>query len=91
MVGNMVRPVWLAAKGCQSSADRTFVLSQWQDLMNASPRTHRTRSTATTLRIGARARQPSASYWRSKTSLAFACPVSTTWIAELTSSSWRRS
>jgi len=38
MVGNMVHSVWLAAKGCQSSADRTFVLSQWQDLMNASPR-----------------------------------------------------
>lgn len=30
-------------------------------------------------------------YWRSKTSLAFTCPVSTSWIAELTSSSWRRS
>ena len=30
-------------------------------------------------------------YWRSKTSLAFTCPVATSWIAELTSSSWRRS
>jgi hypothetical protein len=91
MVSSIVRSVSGRAKGCQSSTGRTFVLSQWQQPHEriAAPSPNKINSKdAADQGKGHDNLEP---YWRSKTSLAFTCPVSTSWIAELTSSSWRRS
>ena len=78
------RPVGLA---CQAEAVKPARCL----FMSAVPASHRIRPQH--LRGGWErgAGQSKGFYWRSKTSLAFTCPVSTSWIAELTSSSWRRS
>jgi hypothetical protein len=90
MVGNILHPVSGRAKDV-SHPPRIFVLSHWQEPHGrmAAPSPNKING-----KDGAdrgKGRQPRAFYWRSKTSLAFTCPVSTSWIAELTSSRWRRS